>query len=199
MYSQVNPSARHGSLKQAVDLLTHARVCHVVQATHANGIPLGAEIDSKVFKLILMDVGLVSALLGYRLDTIKSLEEVMLINKGALAEQVVGQLLRLLFPKYMDPALYYWSRAVAGSSAEVDYLIQHENILIPIEVKSGSEGKMRSLHQFVSEKEWVRALRVYDGPLSQSKIETTTTVGKSVTYELLSLPFYLVEQARRFF
>jgi predicted AAA+ superfamily ATPase len=199
VYSQVNPDARHGSLKQAVDLLIQARVCHVVQGTHANGIPMGSEIDSKVFKLILMDVGLVSSLLGLKLHTMRGLEEVMLVNKGALAEQVVGQLLRLLFPGYMSPHLYYWSRSVAGSSAEIDYLIQQGNILIPVEVKSGSEGKMRSLHQFVSEKNWTRALRVYEGPLSWNKIETKTTQGKPVIYDLLSLPFYLLEQAERFF
>ncbi|MDX2347072.1 MAG: AAA family ATPase, partial [Legionella sp.] len=90
--------------------------------------------------------------------------------------------------------LYYWSRESAASSAEIDYLIQDDQQLIPVEVKSGSAGKMRSLHQFMHEKPWKTAVRFYAGPATQSHIDTKTTQGYPVCYTLLSLPFYLISQ-----
>lgn len=199
IYSRVNPEARHGSIKQAVELLTQARLCHLVQAVHANGIPLEAEKDDKNFKLILIDAGLATASLGLSLKFFSSTDfsDTVWVNQGALAEQVVGQLLRLNFPFYMSPHLYYWTRSTPGSSAEIDYLIQHHDQLIPIEVKSGAEGKMRSLHQFMAEKKGTFALRIYAGPLLISPVKVRTTTGQEVAYQLLSIPFYLIEQIPR--
>ncbi len=197
IYSHVDPSARNASIKQALNLLSKARLCHPVQSANANGIPIGAEINSKCFKMILIDVGLVSTLLGLKLHQFQKIDDILLINKGALAEQVVGQLLRLLSPYYIDPKLYYWNRELPGSSAEIDYMIQDNQRLIPIEVKAGSEGKLRSLHQFMSEKPWKTAIRCHAGPAQRGQVKLKTTLDKSVDYELISLPLYLVEQLYR--
>ncbi|HSW70204.1 MAG TPA: AAA family ATPase [Gammaproteobacteria bacterium] len=197
IYSHVEPAARHESIKQALNLLIKARLCHKVQSSSANGIPLGAEVNSKIFKIILIDVGLVSTMLGLRLHQFKNIEDILVINKGALAEQVVGQLLRLLSPFYVEPALYYWSRELANSNAEIDYLIQDNQLLIPIEVKAGVEGKLRSLHQFMSEKPWKRAVRFYAGSIQRDHIRSKTTTGALNDYELISLPFYLLSQLHR--
>jgi len=197
IYSHVNPTARHESIKQALNLLLKARLCHKVQSVGANGIPLGAEVRSKIFKIILLDVGLVSTMLGLKLHQFNHLDDIFLINKGGLAEQVVGQLLRLLLPFYIEPTLHYWSRELANSSAEIDYLIQNNQQLIPIEVKSGVEGKLRSLHQFMSEKPWKLAIRFYAGPIKHDKIKSKTTTGSQNDYELISLPFYLIGQIYR--
>jgi hypothetical protein len=197
IYSHINSTARHASIKQALDLLTKACLCHKVYATDANGIPVESEINPKIFKTIFIDVGLVSAMLGLQLYQFRTIDDIMLVNKGAIAEQVTGQLLRLLMPSYIEPALYYWTRETAGSSAEVDYLIQKNQFLIPIEVKAGSEGKLRSLHQFMAEKPWTKAVRVYAGQLIKNNIQTKTTSGQSINYELISVPFYLVNQLSR--
>ena len=197
IYTHVNPTTRHASIKQAIYLLTKARLCHTVQSVNANGIPIGAEINIKVFKMIFIDVGLVSTMLGLRLYHFQTIDDIMLINKGALAEQVVGQLLRLLSPFYVEPTLYYWSRDAKGASAEIDYLIQDNQQLIPIEVKAGSEGKLRSLHQFIYEKHWQRAIRFYAGQACKNTINTKTVQGNSIHYELISLPFYLINQIYR--
>lgn len=198
VYSHVNPNARNESIKQALNLLLKARLCHKVQSVSANGIPLGAEVNSKIFKIILIDVGLVSTMLGLKLYQFSKMEDVLVINKGALAEQVVGQLLRLLSPYYVEPTLHYWSRESANSSAEIDYLIQDNQRVIPIEVKAGVEGKLRSLHQFMSEKPWKLAIRFYAGPLQRDHIQSKTTTGDLNDYELISLPFYLLGQLYRF-
>lgn len=197
IYSKVDINARSANIKQAVSLLSKARLCHFVRHTHANGIPIGAEINSKIFKMILIDVGLVSTLLGLKLHQFQNIDDILLINKGAIAEQVVGQLLQLLFPYYVEPKLYYWSRELQSASAEIDYLIQDSQRLIPIEVKAGSVGKLRSLHQFMSEKPWKLAIRFYTGMAITSQIQTKTTKGDSVDYQLISLPFYLINQTYR--
>ncbi len=197
IYSYVNPAARHESIKQALSLLVKSRLCHKVQSTSANGIPLGAEVNAKLFKIILIDVGLVSTMLGLKLHQFNNIEDIFVINKGALAEQVVGQLLRLLSPYYVEPSLYYWSRESASSSAEIDYLIQNNQEIIPIEVKAGVEGKLRSLHQFMSEKPWQRAVRFYAGTLQCDHVQSKTTTGELNDYELISLPFYLLGQVYR--
>ena len=197
MYSHVNPPAKQASIKQALQLLSKARLCHPVQHTAANGIPVGAEINSKLFKIILIDVGLVSTMLGLQLQQFQRLDDIVLINKGALAEQVVGQLLRLLSPYYSEPKLYYWSRESQSSNAEIDYIIQDNQQLIPIEVKAGSEGALRSLHQFMHEKPWKIAIRFYSGQALRNNINVKTTQGNAVQYELLSLPFYLIGEVYR--
>ncbi|HEX4045540.1 MAG TPA: AAA family ATPase [Gammaproteobacteria bacterium] len=197
IYSHVDPTARHESIKQALNLLLKARLCHKVQSVSANGIPLGAEIKSKIFKIILIDVGLVSTMLGLKLHQFNNIEDILVVNKGALAEQVVGQLLRLLSPFYVEPTLHYWNRELASSSAEIDYLIQDNQRLIPIEVKAGVEGKLRSLHQFMSEKPWKHAIRFYTGPVQCDHIKSKTTTGSPNDYELISLPFYLLGQIYR--
>ena len=150
-----------------------------------------------MFKIILIDVGLVSTMLGLKLHQFSNMEDILVINKGALAEQVVGQLLRLLSPFYVEPTLHYWSRELASSSAEIDYLIQDNQRLIPIEVKAGVEGKLRSLHQFMSEKPWKLAIRFYAGPVQCDHIKSKTTTGDLNDYELISLPFYLLGQIYR--
>src|SRR3990167_4936234 len=197
IYAHVNSNAKQTSIKQALNLLSKARLCHSVQSTYANGIPVGAEVNPKLFKMIMIDVGLVSTMLGLKLHQFQTIDDIILVNQGALAEQVTGQLLRLLSPHYKDPTLYYWSRESASSSAEVDYIIQDNQRLLPIEVKAGSEGKMRSLHQFMYEKSWKTAVRLYSGPASHCDINIKTTQGHAVNYELFSLPFYLVSQIYR--
>lgn len=197
VYSHINHEKNHASIKRAVSLLNKARLCHIVQSTYANGIPAGSEINPKRIKMILLDIGLASTLLGLNLYQFQSVDDIMLVNNGALAEQVVGQLLRLLNPYYIDPTLYYWVREMQTASAEIDYIIQDNQYLVPIEVKAGSEGKLRSLHQFMHEKPWKTAVRFYAGQASQSTINTKTATGKPVRYALYSLPFYLISQLYR--
>ncbi|MDX2346713.1 MAG: AAA family ATPase, partial [Legionella sp.] len=103
VYTHVNAHAKQTSIKRALHLLTQARLCHTVQATHANGIPLGAGVNPKVFKMILLDVGLISSMLGLKLHQIQTIEDISIVNQGAVAEQVTGQLLRLLSPHYVEP------------------------------------------------------------------------------------------------
>ena len=94
------------------------------------------------FKAILIDIGLMHALCGLNAMEECSREKLLSIYSGSLAEQFVGQELRIT----QHGALYYWSREVKSSSAEVDFIAVVNGIIKPIEVKSGSAGKLKSLH-----------------------------------------------------
>lgn len=192
IYSKVNPEVQSKPLKQALDLICKARLSHKVIGTAANGVPLGAEIQDKYLKIIFLDVGLCSNMLGISLDNLISIKDIDLINKGAISEQVVGQILRTVAPFYIEPSLYYWHRDEKGSNAEIDYIIQHQNKVVPIEVKSGSTGGLKSLHIFMELKKLATAVRINSDLPTITEINTQTNIGKSTTYKLISIPYYLL-------
>lgn len=197
VYKEANSEINTAPLKQALDLLAKARVCHKVMATSANGLPLGAEVDEKFSKVIMLDCGLCSASLGLSLHQLRSLSDISMVNSGGMAEQLVGQLLRTITLAYIPPSLYYWQRKRKGAEAEVDYAFQHENQIIPIEVKAGTTGTLRSLHQFMKEKKKMLAIRVNSDFPSLGLVHVKDSFGASIEYTLASLPFYLIGQLHR--
>lgn len=192
-FAKVDRADRAAALRQAMGLLSAARVCHSVTATDGQGLPLGAGANDKVMKVIFLDIGLVSSALRLDLASLERYEDVTLANEGAIAEQAVGQLLRLTGYANEDPALWYWQRAAKSSAAEVDYLVAPTSHVLPIEVKSGPGGAMRSLHQFMAGRDLSWAVRFNSAPPMRQLIDTVTSTGKPVRYELLSLPAYAVE------
>lgn len=197
VYKDANSETSVAPLKQALNLLSKARICHLIVSTSANGLPLGAEADEKFSKVIMLDCGLCGASLGLSLHQLRSLPEISMINSGGMAEQLVAQLLRSLPPAYIDPCIYYWQREKKGAEAEVDYIIQHENQIIPIEVKAGTTGTLRSLHQFMKEKKKTIAIRINSDLPSFGPVKLKDSLNSSIEYTLLSLPFYLLGQLHR--
>jgi uncharacterized protein len=197
VYSHANSQASSAPLKQALELLAKARVCHCIQSTSANGLPLGAEANNKFLKMILLDCGLCCISLGLSLHQLASISEIALINNGAMAEQLAGQILRTINAAYVDPALYYWHREKPNSSAEIDYIIQHENQVIPVEVKAGTTGSLKSLREFVKEKKSSLAVRVNSDKPSVFIVQIADQTTSSLEYKLISLPFYLLGQVHR--
>lgn len=197
VYSKVNPSVQTSTIKLALDLLCKARICHRVSGSFANGVPLGAEIQDRYLKVIFLDVGLCSAALGLSLDQFFLTQEIVLINKGGIAEQVVGQILRTIAPPYIEPALYYWHREEKGSTAEVDYVVQYGHSVLPIEVKAGSTGSLKSLHLFMGLKRFPIAVRINSDIPSKMDVNVKDHQGNVINYTLLSIPFYLLGQLYR--
>ncbi len=194
VYSKINPSVQIPAIKQSLDLLFKARVCHRVVGCAANGIPLAAEIQDKYMKVIFLDVGLCSTVLGLSLDQLSAIDEIDLVNKRGIAEQVVGQILRTVAPFYVEPALYYWHRDQKGSNAEIDYVMQHRNQVIPVEVKAGSTGSLKSLHFFMGLKKFTTAVRINSDLPSQTAVNVKNHQGEQVQYTLFSIPFYLMSK-----
>lgn len=197
VYSRVNPSIQITTIKHSLDLLCKARICHKVTGCAANGVPLAAEVQDKYLKVIFLDVGLCSAALGLSLDQLYQIEEINLINKGGISEQVVGQILRTLAPPYVEPSLHYWHREEKGSAAEIDYVVQHQNKVIPIEVKAGSTGSLKSLHLFMGLKGFHTAVRINSDIPSKTEVDVKDRQGNPINYTLLSIPFYLMGQLHR--
>ena len=196
VFSRVNKDEPSVALKSALKLLCQARIARKTFNTAGNGVPLAAEINEKFFKVIFLDVGLVSAMLNVRLDKVYQIADINFINSGGLSEQVVGQLLSSLEPYYISPALYYWVREKKNASAEIDYLLTQGTNILPIEVKSGSTGSLKSLHLFMELKKLPHALRINADVPSQVLVQTKTHQ-EQIQYRLYSLPFYLTEQIHR--
>jgi uncharacterized protein len=149
-YSHVNPNIESKFLKEALGLLCDARcltrICHVSGA----GIPLSAQINERKFKVAFLDVGMMQNALGIQSSFILE-RSVMQINAGAVAEQYAAQELLACADPYSEPGLYFWVREARGSKAEVDYVIEVDGTPIPVEVKSGARGSLKSMRLFLEE------------------------------------------------
>lgn len=150
-YSNISDEPSSG-YKNALDLLIRAGLAYKVTHTSARGLPLGAQIDEKKFKVLFFDTGLYQRVLGLDLASYMSSPMADLINKGAFAELFVGLELVANENNYVHPELYYWHREARSSNAEVDYVVSVNNKIIPIEVKSSQKGRMRSMQLFLQER-----------------------------------------------
>jgi predicted AAA+ superfamily ATPase len=151
-YSHLAGNWRKRELAPALDLLLKASVVHSVRHSSASGIPLGSEVNPDRFKTIFLDVGLAQTVLELDLAEWILNPETCLVNRGAVAEAFVGQELLAYSNPARKATLFYWHREAHASNAEVDYILQQRQNIIPIEVKSGSRGTLRSLHLFLKEK-----------------------------------------------
>lgn len=136
-------------------------------------------------RLHFLDTGLVNYFSGI-------MGELLLTNdlcsqyNGRIAEHIVGQ--EILSGSFSPlKTLNFWTREKKQSNAEVDYIIQYKNYIIPVEVKYGKTGTLRSLHQFVNSSDHNLAIRLYSGKMNIEKSKTPE--GKE--FILLNLPYYL--------
>lgn len=139
-------------VKVGLELLVLSGVVIPVTQSAANGIPLGAEINPKNRKYLVFDTGIFQRI--NRLDIADVLLRVdfEVINKGAIAELFVGLELIKSASCYQRQELYYWHREAKSSNAEVDFLVQKDGKILPVEVKSGKKGSMQSLYLFLESK-----------------------------------------------
>jgi predicted AAA+ superfamily ATPase len=139
-------------VKDSIELLEKAGLIIPVIHSSANGIPLGAEVNFKKQKIILLDTGIFQHILGLNLADILFSDDIDVVNKSAIAEMYVGLELIKSAPFDRPRNLYFWTREVKNSNAEVDYVLQLGRKIVPIEVKSGKTGQMQSMNLFIEEK-----------------------------------------------
>lgn len=148
-YSRVSQDIKSRELSAALDLLEMAGIIYKVCHSSANGIPLKAECNPRKFKVLFFDIGLAQRLL--KLDHRPFLLDLDIskVNDGAIAEFLVG--LELIgYQSFRERAeLFYWHREAKSSNAEVDYVTAVGSRIVPVEVKSGTHGGMKSLHLFM--------------------------------------------------
>ncbi|MBI2344438.1 MAG: ATP-binding protein [Deltaproteobacteria bacterium] len=182
-YSHIDSEMKSRDLKQALQLLALAGIIRPIYASHASGVPLGADLQERKLKLNVLDIGLMQNACG--LQSALAVEQNFLqINAGALAEQFVGQELRAYADPRRSAELYFWARDQKSSTAEVDYVTNVDAFIVPIEVKSGKRGTLRSLQLFLAEKPASLGVRIAQTPLSYHE-------------RILSIPLYLIAQLPR--
>jgi predicted AAA+ superfamily ATPase len=196
VYAQVGEGVKQHQAKRALELLAAARLCHLVRYSAATGLPLGGDANDKFRKAILLDIGLFHALADTPgAATRPAGRAPPPAVRGQLAEQLVGQALLLGGDPTGDgPRLFYWQRE-GGRPGEIDFLIQAGGRIVPVELKAGVSGAMKSLHQFMFDKQLRLAVRIDENPPSLATINVTTTQGDPVRYRLLGLPIYLAWRA----
>ena len=196
-YSNVSPDEQSATIRRDLDLLAMARVVARVTHSQCTGLPLQAALKEKVFKLIFLDIGLMNTICGLGWQTIAGRTGTELVNAGPGAEQFVGQHLQFLLAERPNRELTYWLREGRSNNAEVDYVCELGGQIVPIEVKAGRTGKLKSLHQFVAERRVPFAVRFDADPPALHSVEADVRRGRGsepVRYRLLSLPLYLVER-----
>ena len=196
-YSNFASDEQSKTIKKDIELLCQARVLTKVIHSHCSGIPLQASLEEKIYKLLFLDVGLMNAICGLRWFSLEQAELTDLVNEGVIAEQFIGQHLIDMLSSLPNRELNYWLRQGRSNNAEIDYVIAMDGQIVPIEVKSGATGRLRSLHQFMGEKNLPVAIRFDASVPSSQQIQTTMMKnGEStpVDYRLISLPLYLVER-----
>lgn len=182
-FSKMDADFRSRDLKEAITMLEYAGVVKRIYATSASGLPLSATLNEKKFKLHFLDVGLAQRKTGLDAALLMS-HDIMQLNQGALAEQVVAEELLAYQDPFIAGELFFWARDAKSASAEVDFVVNMGGHIIPIEVKSGSLGHLKSLHRFLEERALPLGVRICNAPLSRQ--------GKIIT-----VPFYLLNQLPR--
>ena len=196
-FSDVSPGDQSVTVRRDIDVLALARVLAKVTHSTCSGLPLQADVKDNVFKLLFLDVGLMNAVCGLPWETLRTASGTALVNAGTSAEQFVGQHLQYLLARRPNRELTYWLREGRSSNAEVDYVVELAGRVVPVEVKAGRAGTLKSLHQFVAEKRPSVAVRLDASPPGVQEVRATVrSRGETipVSYRLLSLPLYLVER-----
>ena len=143
-------------------------------------------------KLLWLDTGLVNYVAGMQDSLLFSPDADELWN-GDIAEQVVGQELLGASVTFGEKRMF-WVRDARNSQAEVDFIYKFRSHLLPIEVKTGDNSKLRSLHQFMGESKETIALRLWNGAMCSDTIKLSG--GKE--YTLYNIPFYYAGQLETF-
>ncbi len=182
---------RSREVAEAFRLLEKTMLLSLVYPTTDTKLPLGRNLKMSP-KLQLLDTGLVNLYSGIEKEILLG-DDLMDTFRGKIAEHIIGQ--EILAQEY-SPAtsLIFWVRQKKQSDAEIDYLMNHDGRIIPIEVKSGSSGRMKSLKIFISLAKTDIAVRFYSG-----KFEITEEVaidGKK--FKLLNMPLYLCPMLKEY-
>jgi len=179
IYNAIKKGARAKEFETALTWLKDAGLIYQVYKITKPGLPIGAYEDLDSFKLFVLDVGLLGALVNLDAKTILDRYEIFQEFKGAMAEQYVLQ----QFKTIKDLPVYYWTNETSRS--EVDFVIQIDSKVVPVEVKAATNLKARSLKIYMEQFKPELALR-------------TSLADYKKTDNLIDLPLYVIENLNNF-
>ncbi len=178
-------------VREALHTLEKAMLLHLVYPSIDTVLPLKPDLR-KSPRLHVLDTGLMNHFAGLQTDLMLT-TEIDKVYYGKVIEHIVGQ--ELLASQFnVLNELHFWTRDKKGSSAEVDYLINYNGKVIPIEVKSGATGTLRSLHLFMESAPHDVAVRLYGGKYNIDYVQTPS--GKK--FRLINLPYYLASKIENY-
>lgn len=170
---------------EAFRTLTKTLLLELVYPTVSASMPFVSDLKRSP-KLLWLDTGLVNYAAGLQKE-IFGASDITDAWRGMIAEQVVGQEL-LALSNRVSQRRHFWVRGKAGSSAEVDFVYLYDSKIIPVEVKSGHNAKLRSIHSFMDEAPHDWAVRIWSGAYSVDEVKTS----KGKSFHLINIPFYYV-------
>lgn len=186
-----NSGYRSREMAESLRITEKALLLQLIYPVTSATLPLLPDLK-KSPRLQVLDTGLLNYFAGIQKDVLQT-DDLQNVYEGRMIEHLTGQEL-LSFQTLSLSALNFWVRQKKTSTAEVDFVYAYKGKVIPIEVKSGAAGKLKSLHLFMDQAPHDIAIRFYSGELNLTK--ATTESGKK--YKLLSLPYYLVTQIEKY-
>ena len=175
---------RSREVGEAFRNLDDAKVIQLIYPTTDVDVPVTTDLR-KSPRLQFLDTGLINHELGIQAEML-ALDDLNNVWKGAIIPHLIAQEL-ISLSTYSYKKTNFWIREKKQSSAEVDLVFTCQGKVIPIEIKSGSDGTLKSLHQFIEHSNHPYAVRIFAGAFSV--INTRTPGGKP--YLLMNLPYFL--------
>lgn len=186
IYKRFDSESKSREVKRVIELLIDARVLLPTFHSDANTIPLEGEADLSVFKLYFLDVGLLNAILKLDIEAIDSNIKNNFNTKGVIAEQFVAQHLCFVNGHEKRPSLFYHLRDKGSQKAEIDFVIEKNGRILPIEVKATAVGHLKSLMQFMQSKDCEVGMKFSLSPFSEEFI----TLKNGQRKKLINVPLY---------
>ena len=155
IYSKLSERFSGPTIKKGVEVLSLAKIIKPIENVSVAGLPFS--VSGKQFKLYFIDIGLLLAMSNVSYENLFAQNNLNVLFSGSWAEQFVAQQLVCNHSK----TLKYWARTNKNSNAEVDYVIENDGEIIPIEVKYGVAGKLKSVHLLLHENPNINKAIVY--------------------------------------
>lgn len=201
VYARVPGDYKTAEVKKALEMLIKAGILIPVTHTDANGLPLGDERDDSTRKMLLLDTGLMLRLLNMSLGDITTITTQILtasaadlVNKGPMAEMLAGlELLHYRTPN-LKHELFYWMRQAKNATAEIDYVLPRDMQVLPLEVKAGVQGGMKSLWEFMRDKQLTEAVRC--SLENFGMFDYTDSKAANATRHVTIVPLYAISQLK---
>ncbi|MBI5345798.1 MAG: ATP-binding protein [Chlamydiae bacterium] len=175
IYSAIRKGSRAKEFEVALQWLVEAGLIHKTLLISAPKIPLSAYADMNAFKIYLVDVGLLGAMSHLSAKTLLHENELFQEFRGAIVENYVAQ--ELVHSHY---PLLYWA---SEGKAELDFIIEQDDFIYPLEVKSGNSSKKKSL-------------RVYGDTYHPKMLIRSSPMNLRKDGDILNCPLYLIEELR---
>ncbi len=189
IYQHIDRDSRVAPIKKTVDLLIKAHLLVPNYHTNASGVPLKASVDHSILKIYFLDIGLVNAAHQLSWDTLENLFNQSFLTKGFLAEQFISQHLAYHTNPLGGPETLFWLKDKSLNKAEIDFVISFENKIIPIEIKAGKGGRLKSFQVFAKEKKIKKGYKFSSEFFNTEKIK----IDEKNELQVENWPYYAIE------